>query len=434
MPPINEGTFLRAGWVPNVAGGNVPDLSGNSKVGTPTASPGPAFETDPYFGTSLRTFANDSGFTFPGTLSVTTTGTWGCWYKLPTLTLPAGALSMFFSRTVGDYFYVWTTGVAYLGMGIYLGGVARTLNNATLPSRVGVWTLGMATYDGTYVRLYCDGALVSTSAAWGGAIDNWNAGTGAACYYIGGATYGVNGNVRAPFILNRCMSDSEISDYYRLSRSALWKTDWGCTISTSDEGGTVGQYISNSSFQCGDTVGRWRIETDTINGKTTKVLTCKTTGIVYLNRNVMQQEAGAAAFGELEIWFYKTDAGYVTVTLNNSGVNGVLANANELYCAIGEEIGVQRYVGGAWAANNFQTAAGYCPITTWTKATVRRTVAGVGTAYLNDQLIPVSVGANPFTDTTYLTSETTRFAMSTGCKISLGSIDGSNALVKRLKA
>jgi hypothetical protein len=192
--------------------------------------------------------------------------------------------------------------------------------------------------------------------------------------------------------------------------------------------------MSNTQWQFADTVGRFRVDLDTINGRSTKVIRCVTAGPLYITRHAMQQESGAMAFGELEVWVYKPDAGAIAITFNNTSINGAIGNANELYMAAGEEVGVQRYAGGAWAANNFQTAAGFCPILTWTKFTVKRTVAGVYTTYMNDTLVtPVAVGANPFTDVTYLTSETIRIQLGVGCKLALGSVDGANAFVKRLK-
>ena len=80
-----------------------------------------------------------------------------------------------------------------------------------------------------------------------------------------------------------------------------------------------------------------------------------------------------------------------------------------------------------------QTAASYVPIDTWVKLTISRNVAGSWYVKMDDKLITVSTGTNPATEATNLTAFGFQISLGVGDKVSLGAIDGSNAIVKRLK-
>ena len=430
LPPLTEVTYLRAGWTPAAINGAVPDCSGFGKTGTPTTAPCPAFECDPMFGSTLRTYANEAGFTFPCTLGVTTVGTWGCWYKVPTLVLPAGSFGMLLVGDGGNgYIGVTTNGSAVPIFALTIAGFSRVISDATLPSRIGVWTCFIGAYDGDKLRIYIDGALRSTSLSYVGAVTAWNAGTGRVGHYVV-ATDSYDGNLRAPFILNRCWSDAEVAQYYSLAKTAQFKTDFGSLVSLADEGGTIGQYISNTQIQCGDTVGRWRVETDTINGKQVKCVTCKTVGLLYLKREVMQQEAGAAAFGEWEWWAkLGSTPTWLSVLFSATVVgNGTAAGQNGyvVYADSGPTLALQKSTAGV--LSNIIGPLGVGTPSDWHKYTVRRTVAG-GFTLLVDDVVQGTV-----TDVAHLTGNYIVFdLLDPGDKIALGSIDGSNAFVKRLK-
>ena len=433
LPPVTEGTFLRAGWTPQVINGVVPDLSGLGHDGT-LATVKPAFECDSFFGPTLRTYANEAGFTFPCTLGVTTVGTWGIWYRVPTLVLPASTLAVLISRsTANDNFLLNVNGSARLALNITLGGVARSLANAVLPSRIGVWELAIATYDGDKVRLYTDGVLTDTSASWGGAIDNWNAGTGRIAHYSA-ATFSLDGNLRAPFILNRCWSDADVAAYYALAKTAQFKTDYGALVSLAIEGGTIGSYVSNTAIQFADAGTRARVDVETVNSRSTKVLTCTAAGQLHLTRQRMQQEAGAAAFGTWETTFLHAagNTSYpVAMCLNPpTDYTGYVVSVS----AAGAIALVRVNNAGAPVSTVMQSANGYIADNTYFKLTVNRTVAGVWTMYVNDVLVPATGGgANPGTDATNLVASGWFMIPGVGDKLTLGSVDGANCTRKTLK-
>jgi len=243
LPPLTEGAFLRAGWTPQVINGVVPDLSGFGKTGTPTTAPCPAFECDPYFGSTLRTYANESGYAFPSTLTTSQTGTWSVWVKRPTLTLSGLGydVAMEGGNNANDYLGVVSAGSAFAIAGVRIGGVNRQLID-NLSSRIDVWTHILWTWDGANIRLYVDGLLRQTSPVYVGVVD-WNIGTGHVGYSAVVPGISQNGNIRAPFILSRCWSDADVAAYYSSARAACWKSDFGVFVDLADQGGVVGAYL-----------------------------------------------------------------------------------------------------------------------------------------------------------------------------------------------
>jgi hypothetical protein len=215
----------------------------------------------------------------------------------------------------------------------------------------------------------------------------------------------------------------------------LYKSDYGALVSLADEGGVLNQPISNTEWRAGDTVGRWRVETDTINGRSTKVLTCKTAGIAYIPRSVLQSEPGSMAFGEWDFWFYKVDATNLYIDVVADTAAQPTNNGYELWFDAVEKIYLARVTAGALASTIMVTT----PIPTYTHSTwnhmvLSRTVAGVWTMRLNDTLPAVGAGANPGTDATHLTGNYITIRMGVGDKLALGSIDGANCVTKRIKA
>jgi len=192
--------------------------------------------------------------------------------------------------------------------------------------------------------------------------------------------------------------------------------------------------MSNTQWQFSDTVGRFRVETDTINGRSTKVITCKTAGSLYLKREEMQQEAGASAFGEWEFWHYRTAGAVSRVALVSSTPTLTAFNGYAVYVQGADVVYLLRYDAGAIGSFMFYSIAGQALRNAWLKFRVSRTVAGIFTLYVNDALPVRDGGANPtVADAAYLTSNYIVIEAQVGDKLALGSVDGANAFVKRLK-
>jgi hypothetical protein len=425
-PRVTIEPALRAAWTPDVVGGVIPDLSGNGKNGTPV-KPEMLIEDDPYFGKVMRTFAKEGGFSFPATLGLTTVGTWGFWFKTATLVLPVGTLAALLSANVSNgYFGLSAPGLAYTFGTVVISGTPRNITHA-VSTRVDVWTLYTCTYDGDKLRIYRDGELGNTSPSYPGTIDSWDAGTG----YVGrlsALTYSFDGRIRSPFVLNRCLSGIEVADLYNKAKAACWKTDYGAVVSLADEGGVIGNYLSNTPWRFGDATGRWRVETDTIEGRQCKVITCKTAGLLYLDARQMKQEPGAAAFGEWDFWFkhasgtawYMLFCASVPLGATDAGQNGYRVYGDTTPTAVIHKrtAGVGSTVAGpaAWPVGS-----------AYFNWKIQRTVAGVFTMSRSDGLSMTG------TDTSHLASNYVVLSMGADDKMALGDIGGRHSFRKGLK-
>lgn len=438
LPPTTEGSALRAGWKPQVVNGVVPDLSGLGKTGTPVGRA--CYESSPYYGSVLRNFgADSSGFSYPCTLGVTTTATWGLWTTLSTLALPGGTGVALQGNSAADYIGVTINGVANTIGSIVLGGVQRVTAIANT-GRVDEPMLTVLTYDGDKLRGYVDGVLWYTSPSYGAAITNWNAGTGYCGYYSPASNISFNGSIRAPFVLNRCWSDADVAAYYSLAKQACYKSDWGSLVTIAAVTGIVGQYISNTGWQSVDVAGSVTIDLETVNGKPCKVLRQAVTGYrnIAIHRTQMKQDAGAFAFGELEFWYYNpSGAGPDSVVWLYTGAMATNPqNSYYIYFgAGGVNLAFYKRVAGVDTLL-FSSLASF-PSNTWAKITLKRLVTGAWYLYVNDVLVTPNVGTNPVTDTAFLALDWFSFSsggLTAGQKLCLGAIDGSNAFVKRLKS
>ena len=435
-PPLLDPN-LRAGWAPRPVSGVVPDLSGHGFDGTPVVS-GVVYEEDPYFGSALHNSGADAGYTFPCTLGLATQGTWGCWYRLPSLVLPAGGTSVLVEgNAAADALNLVTNGSAFGEINLTLNAVARTLTD-TLVTRIDVPTLLVATYDGDRIRLYVDTLLRQISPHYDGPITSWNAGTGRVGYSTA-ATHGLAGWSFAPFVLDRAWTESEVAAYYVQACRACYKTGWGAIVSLVDEGGAAGQFLSNTEFQCGDAVGRWRVSLDTIGGRTVKTIECRTAGLLYLDLERIHQQGGAGAFGEWEFWHYKPGAPALSSI-------GLVADTIGRFDAAGQDgYSFAVLATGAWnwirtiagvVTYQASSPAGALATQTWHRFNVTRLLTGEFTFRWNGAVLSTAsgTGTNPITDTSTLTSRYLVLYLSAGDRIALGGMDGSYSLVKRLKA
>lgn len=434
-PIPEQSSSLKAAWTPTVAGaGVVADISGSGKHGTRVGSC--SWEQDPYFGSVIDCFANESGLTFPNTLGVTTAGTWQVWYKTPSLTfLAPNPYGIFMTSSGNDGLMIRVNGSALGALWLQISGVGRSILG-TLPSRVGVWTLLTGTYDGDKLRLYMDDIPDTVSASFPGVLDWWNSASarfGMGC--LGGgalnAGYSYNGLARAPLILNRALSQDEISQVYTRAKKACWKTE-GALVSLADEGGIVGNYLSNTQFQFGDTVGRWRVELDTIEGQQCKVITCKTAGWLYLDKSVMQQRGGAGAFGGWDFWYYMSaNAGVRRFHVISSTKDSATSNGYTLSFDTPGSIENFLWTAGAWGGTLWTTVNGAIPVAGWTNLKYSRTVAASHDLLVNNSRPAVTGGSIPATNAAHLSSNYLLMLCRTGDKIS---IDGSHPFTKSLKS
>lgn len=199
-----------------------------------------------------------------------------------------------------------------------------------------------------------------------------------------------------------------------------FKTDWGYNVSPADEGGVTGQQIGGnaSPFRAGDATGRWAVETDTIDGRTTKAMTCKTAGLMRVPWSFLHQATPTeAAFGTFDWYARKADASVMDVNIIATVSTGITTGYGVKWAAdesvVLTEYGVGNVVGGGTASHSV-----------WHRFRVTRSLAGLFTLYIDGAAIGTG------TDTTVTTATHLVIDMDAGDKIALGDTVGDHCVSK----
>lgn len=271
------------------------------------------------------------------------------------------------------------------------------------------------------VRLYLDGTLQPTVDT----MLNYNIDVARAsalgAFHDG--TLGVAADFYKPRIYNYELSQAEVSAKYLEGAKAIqFKTDWAYQVSPAAEGGVIHGTIGtrSSPFRAGDAVGRWLIETDEVDGRLCKVLTCSTAGLIYLPGSLLFDATPTErSFGTFGLWAYKADASVMDMNLI-SNLNTGITTGYGLQWAANESVAVVEYgVGDV-------VAGGTASHSVWHRFRLTRASNGDFVAYIDD----VTFGNG--NDLTTTTSEYMLFDMDVGDKLALGSINGDECLFKML--
>jgi len=253
----------------------------------------------------------------------------------------------------------------------------------------------------------------------------------------------LNSSLSSVLICNRELTAGEHSDIYDELVETTWaskthtnapvfKTDWGYKESPENEGGTIHQQIGGigSPFRAGDTTGRWSIEYEEVNGKTCKVLECKTSGSVYILTSEYHgvSETGAA-YGTWEWWLYQDSGNTPIVGFISLTTNGVVAGSG--YYNFIEPAGQRlRFWEPGGSSELFSSINGSISADTWCRYTVKRTLVGEFSTYADGILMTAASGSNPVTDNTKTSSKYLVFNLDAGDKICLGDRTGDQAVIK----
>ncbi len=241
-------------------------------------------------------------------------------------------------------------------------------------------------------------------------------------------------------IYNRILTDQEIRNNYLRAKTALWRTEYGVAVSSADEGGQIGQFISGTPFQCGDAVVRARVETDNINGVSNCKIVRNYTGLgtLYMPTSIMQQNPTEAAFGAWEWWVYVVPTSYAGSMIIGSYPGAITNAAQNGYWAIfqGPAANLRFYSVTAGVATSLFISTGIYPSNMWHKIRITRTSTGVFTFFVDDALCGVSSGTNPLTDVTYNLSSyfTLQGTDVVGSRWGYSCPSGGRAIIKRVIA
>jgi hypothetical protein len=198
--------------------------------------------------------------------------------------------------------------------------------------------------------------------------------------------------------------------------SDLWKTHWGVNESVSP---TTSGFLENSPFRVDS--GSHQISTDTINGKSVKVVECVSAGVFYLHSSYFHQTEAEAAYGEWEICWNKDNLSSMVIQLLSDEV-GLAASTNNynFFHVVDETIRLRR---GTTALIDTSTTT--FPSDTWHIMKCTRTGVGAFDLVVNG----TSLGT--VTDNTYTTSKFMIFDLDAGDKLAFSDIAGGHAVVKK---
>jgi len=336
------------------------------------------------------------------------------WVNFNSLALTGAAASRLFSSNEGGAFSLAVDNNGAILVYLYTGAwrMAATGNGVVSTLR---WHHIVLTYDGlsSTPTFYVNGEVIAPTAnTLAGAF-----GPIAGALFMdvrsslaGGWLNGYRGPSR---IYNKVLSQSGIRSHIQLAKTAQWRTKYeDISVSSADEGGVVGNYLgmpsgSPTPFQFGETVGRWRIVTDTVNGtQNCKIISNVTAvGRLYLQTSILQQNTTEAAFGAWEFWINKNngaaDMFWLIIASSTAGRLAAAQNGYLLSFASNEKMYFARITGGA-ITNLMNTPVK--SLGTWYKFRITRTTAGVFSLYVDDQLAAVEAGSNPVTDINHITS------------------------------
>jgi len=250
---------------------------------------------------------------------------------------------------------------------------------------------------------------------------------------------GIDGDLYKPRIYDYELSQEEVSAKYLEGAQAIqFQTDWGFQVSPAAEGGVLHQQIGtrSSPFRAGDATFRGVIETDTVNGRLCKVLTCTVAGRSYLSTELFFDTTPTeAAFGTWEFGWYR-DAAVGGNTMfhfvqsypvwDNAANDGYVlyhqSGGNTLVLARidnGAIVGVIDTYGGVAVATHYRHR-------------ITRSSAGVFNVYILGGAFATWTLIMTGTDTTYTVSNYMGFLQQIGDKGHLGNISGDDGIVKRL--
>jgi len=196
-------------------------------------------------------------------------------------------------------------------------------------------------------------------------------------------------------------------------------TDWGATASNVNI--TAGQ-IEGTPFWVSS--GTWKVSTDTIGGRTVKVLECVAAGVVYVDAAEAEGDSAQDAYGTWEWSFYPatgtTPNMYPINDLPSSSSNNGYAvqwYSGSSFCYLG------KLTAGAWTT--LQTSSGTYTADTWHKVRVTRSDASLFSVYVNGSLMDTAT-----TESTFTTSNYVIFDLDAGDKIALSDPSGDHSIWK----
>lgn len=334
------------------------------------------------------------------------------------ITRGEGNFGRFFEAGVSTYAaYIAsaTTGnLRYAGSG---GGTNLGFTGLVL----GQWTLLLVTYDGTTINIYLNGDLV------GSAVDTITL-DAAQPFFIGSRLIPVSRAFDGPIAylqhFDHALTEAERTRLYEHSLGAIqFRTDWGTPVTVAASvgaGAQLGPFMVDS--------GAFKITTDTIEGKKTKVIECVTAGDIYVDMLQWMNDT-EAAHGTWEVYVYKANtADDMDLAFIADTIGGLEAAGQDGYGFryANTDDGIYLYKSVAGGITDLGHFIGVTPAGAWYLLHLDRTVAGLFSMWIGDDS-----GVGSALDTTTTTGRYMAIEMAAGGKVALADVAGGHSIIKR---
>jgi len=239
--------------------------------------------------------------------------------------------------------------------------------------------------------------------------------------YMDGSIYGLEVTIDGTkhyITRNAKMNDPKPTHIF--DKDIQFKTDFGAIAN--ERAITSGQ-LENTPFEVQS--GSFKVMNNTIDGQDVKTIECATNGVFSMPTSYFQQDS---SYGEWEFCVNKS---------SSAGSTEIAFIANQLKWPYSPGYGLRLYSNGQvklveqGVGNHFESAVGTFDLNEWNTFKITRDKKGKFFIYLNNELIPASVGSNPFTDNTVKISKNISFEPKIGDKIMLSNKKGDLGTIKK---
>jgi len=251
-------------------------------------------------------------------------------------------------------------------------------------------------------------------------------------------TLNSSGRMTKPIVYNEVKDATWIANRYREGAiAAHYDSLWGAIESVAAEGGTIGQYLSNTGYQFVDATTRWRVGSDLVIGGAVAAEPYKSVyptvgGYIYQDNIELGLSTAEMLYGTWKFSMYKNGAGDEVNYVMGSSATGAVFNGYYVQFDASERLRLYERTGAA-AATVLGTAAAALDLQTWYDVYVTRTYAGLWRLYYKEATSPtwIQVGDGA-TDTTHLTATYRQLGASANSRIGWATRSGNHSMTQLL--
>jgi hypothetical protein len=321
-------------------------------------------------------------------------------------------------------------GVLLVGSTVYLvwfnGGVTRSVGspiNTNLKNHYSYVVDFVNNAGYLYVNSVLSGTLPVVDIINPGTL---NHGLGAVCYSAP-AVASLEGNIKDGTLWNRALSSVDLrKEWLQYAAMVQLKTGWGSKVSIANES-TAGNFVGNGSTPFEILSGTWNLNVSTQFGESTKTIECIAAGTLWLDNKFMGVNTAEGSYGSWRIRMTHVNGTNSYIGLCCSSKSAF--STHNGYAVKFDTVGTKSIIRHAAAVETFILG-----IPAGQLFQVTRRFDNVWNGFARLDSFPQLWNNVGFTgtDATYTTSQGMCFTLNAGDRLSLGSVDDNNSLVKYL--